>query len=107
HMRHDHISNGWWTMPGAPDADWPGTKSGREHRVWLPQPARDIISMMEANRHHGVDFIFTADGRRAISNLDGAMREVCKALNAQRLTPHNLRRTHGTMVTRLGSAGRR
>src|SRR5262249_48514345 len=47
HMRHDHISNGWWTMPGAPDADWPGTKSGREHRVWLAQPARDIISMMK------------------------------------------------------------
>ena len=58
--------------------------------------------MMEANRHHGVNFIFTADVRRAISNLDGAMREVCKALNAQRLTPHDLRRTHGTMVTRLG-----
>jgi integrase len=35
HMRKEHISEGWWTMPGAPDptVGWPGTKNGQTHRV--------------------------------------------------------------------------
>jgi integrase len=36
HMRTEHIKNGWWEMPGAPDPKlgWPGTKNGESHRVW-------------------------------------------------------------------------
>ena len=30
------------------------------------------------------------------------MRATCEALGVERATPHDLRRTHGTMVTRLG-----
>jgi hypothetical protein len=46
HMRYDQITDGWWTLPGAPDAatQWPGTKNAQTHRVWLPQAAQDIIA---------------------------------------------------------------
>ena len=101
HMRHDQITGGWWTLPGAPDVEhkWPGTKNGATHRVWLPQPARAIIAELD----NGVPgFVFTNDSERPITELHGTMREVCKALKAERVTPHDLRRTHGTSITSLG-----
>jgi hypothetical protein len=57
-MRHDQITDGWWTSPGAPDAEhkWPGTKNGATHRVWLPQPVRDIIA--ELNYGDDSGFVF-------------------------------------------------
>jgi integrase len=33
HMRHAHIADGWWTMPGAPDNGWPGTKNAQTRRT--------------------------------------------------------------------------
>src|SRR5262249_23962165 len=35
HMRYDQIVDGWWTLPGAPDAEteWPGTKNAQTHLV--------------------------------------------------------------------------
>ena len=30
------------------------------------------------------------------------MQSICKQLRADRATPHDLRRTHGTMITKLG-----
>ena len=33
-MQRDHVAEGWWQMPGKPKGDWPGTKNGRDHRVW-------------------------------------------------------------------------
>ena len=41
-MRHDQITDGWWTLPGAPDANtgWKGTKNGVTHPVWLPHRCR-------------------------------------------------------------------
>jgi hypothetical protein len=30
------------------------------------------------------------------------MRDICKKLNVSRATPHDLRRTHGSTITRLG-----
>src|SRR5262249_53689433 len=46
HMRREHIKDGWWEMPGAPDKklSWPGTKNGESHRVWLPEAARAVIA---------------------------------------------------------------
>src|SRR5262249_43826030 len=46
-MRCEHIVDGWWTLPGAPDlkTGWPGTKNGQTHRVWLPEAARAIIDL--------------------------------------------------------------
>lgn len=38
HMRREHIVGGWWELPGDPDEhlNWPGTKNGQSHRVWVP-----------------------------------------------------------------------
>jgi integrase len=94
-MRFDQIENGWWTLPGAPDAEkqWPGTKNAQTHRVWLPQSVQDII----AGLNIGDDFVFGPS-----VNLDAAMRTICKQLQVPRATPHDLRRTHGSTITRLG-----
>jgi integrase len=98
HMRREHVVDGWWEMPGAPDhkLGWPGTKNKQSHRVWLPEVVRSIIA--EAG---GDAFVF--GGRRPVTGLDGAMREICAELRVnEKATPHDLRRTHGTMITRLG-----
>ena len=99
HMRREHIKDGWWEMPGLPDdkLGWPGTKNDQNHRVWLPEAARAVIAEVD----DGIGFVF--GGRRAVASLDGAMRAICTDLRVnERATPHDLRRTHGTMITRLG-----
>jgi integrase len=98
-MRREHVVDGWWTMPGAPDAKlgWPGTKNGETHRVWLPEVVRAIIAEVD----DGAGFVF--GGERAVTRLDGAMRDICADLKVNEpAKPHDLRRTHGTMITRLG-----
>ena len=101
-MRLEHVSDGWWTMPGSADAKlgWPGTKNSQTHRVWLPQAARDIIAELAEDEATG--FVFSSARRRAIDGLDDAMRAVCQRLGVERATPHDLRRTHGTKITELG-----
>ena len=95
-MRREHIADGWWTMPGAPDAatGWPGTKNAQTHRVWLPQPVQEILTALGDNES---GFVFGQ-----VWALDPVMRRVCEQLNVPRATPHDLRRTHGTTVTALG-----
>jgi hypothetical protein len=61
--------------------------------VWLPQPVRDII----AGLNYGDDFVF---GQPLV--LDATMRTICKRLGVPRATPHDLRRTHGSTITKLG-----
>jgi integrase len=98
-MRREHIVEGWWEMPGAPDkaTGWPGTKNGETHRVWLPPSALALLVDMSE-----VGFVFSENGRRPLHGLDRAMRSVCTALKVTRATPHDLRRTHGTTITGLG-----
>jgi len=103
-MRREHISDGWWTMPGTPvpKLGWPGTKNSLTHRVWLPQAVRDIIAEL-GNGEEPTGFVFSGHGRRAIKELDGAMRDVCRRLGIEeKVTPHDLRRTHGSTITALG-----
>jgi integrase len=98
-MRREHIKDGWWEMPGAPDKKlgWPGTKNGASHRVWLPEAALAVIA--EADDGTG----FVLGGRRPVDKLDGAMRAICAELRVnEKVTPHDLRRTHGTTITGLG-----
>jgi integrase len=54
YMRREHVKDGWWTMPGAPDLNtrWPGTKNGQTHRVWLPKPVRDVITDIDGDSRH-------------------------------------------------------
>jgi integrase len=104
-VRREHIVDGWWTMPGAPvpKLGWPGTKNKQTHRVWLPEAVRDIIAEVGEG---STGFVFA--GRRdgaAIDDgaLSDAMRAICAELRVNEAAkPHDLRRTHGTMVTRLG-----
>jgi integrase len=87
-MQREHVRDGWWELPGEPDADgWPGTKNGRSHRVWLPQ----AVTLPDSGNVPSV------------AQLAVTMRTICRELGiTNKITPHDLRRTHGTFVTRLG-----
>ena len=103
HMRREHLRDGWWEMPGKPDmaTGWPGTKNGASHRVWLPEAAWDIIAeLMDGEAPTG--FVLASQRGGPVGDLAGAMRAMCKAIGAERITPHDLRRTHGTTITGLG-----
>jgi integrase len=96
HMRREHIEAGWWTLPGEPieALGWPGTKNGVTHRVWIPEPAQRLIA---TNSSEGI----VLSGLRV--QLDATLRKICAGLGiADKVTPHDLRRTHGTMITGLG-----
>jgi integrase len=102
-MRREHITDGWWEMPGepVPSLGWPGTKNAQAHRVWLPAPARDLIAEL-TDQATDSGFVFASARGGPIDRLDDAMRDACKKLGAERATPHDLRRTHGTTVAALG-----
>jgi integrase len=103
-MRREHIKDGWWEMPGEPETStgWPGTKNGQPHRVWLTEPVRDIIAEVSGDTNVSAGFIFPAVQGGPVYGLAEAMQAVCKQLGAQRATPHDLRRTFSTRVTKLG-----
>ena len=92
-MRREHLKGGWWEMPGEQieSLGWPGTKNKKAHRVWLPQQVRELIGSASQG------FVFAKT-----NGLDKTMREVCKQLQVERAVPHDLRRSHGTLITRLG-----
>src|SRR6476620_12324239 len=98
-MRTEHITDGWWAMPGqpVPELGWGGTKNTQSHRVWLPRAVIAIINQLEPD-----GFVFAGTRGRAIDRLDDAMRVICKRLGVERATPHDLRRTHGSTITALG-----
>jgi integrase len=102
-MQWEHIQDGWWTMPGevVSEIGWPGTKNGASHRVWLPKPAQRIVAELNDDRAN-TGFVLAGARGRPISGLDAAMRSICAELGIDRATPHDLRRTHGTSITRLG-----
>jgi len=101
HMRREDIVDGWWEMPGAPALGWPGTKNGENHRVWLPAPAQELLAEFcdDDDVHKG--FVFAGDRGGPCRKLDSAMRSICSKIGADRATPHDLRRTHGTTITAL------
>jgi integrase len=98
HMRHEHIKDGWWDLPGAPvpELKWPGTKNGQSHRVWLPQAVRDLI------RHGDNGFVFAGPRGGPVNGLDKAMRAVSAKIGGEPVHPHDLRRGHGSTITALG-----
>lgn len=104
HMRAEHIVDGWWEMPGDPVAalGWPGTKNAASHRVWLPAPAQALMAELSDGEDAGPGFVFAGSRGVAVDGLDAAMRAICKELEVERATPHDLRRTHGTTIAALG-----
>jgi integrase len=104
HMRREHIVDGWWTMPGAPDPKtrWPGTKNKQTHRVWLPKAVHDIIADVGGDATTG--FVFTTGSRgNPVGKLADAMCDICAEIGVEdNVTPHDLRRTFSTWVTKMG-----
>ena len=82
HLHPAHVVDGWWTMPGAPDpkTGWPGTKNAQSHRVWLSEPARELLP----------DVLGT---RVTTGQLQTDMRNICTRFDiSEKVTPHDLRR---------------
>jgi integrase len=97
-MCREHIKDGWWELPGAaiPKLKWPGTKNKENHRVWLPKPALALLA--QSDEGHPTGLVFPG----VINRLSDAMKKICDDLGvADRVRPHDLRRTHGTLITRL------
>jgi integrase len=101
-MHTTHLIDGWWSMPGEEieELRWNGTKNSQSHRIWLSKPAREIIAAQCAS---GTVFTGPLGG---LMDLEKGMQEVCERLRAkgikvERATPHDLRRTCGTMIVRL------
>jgi integrase len=101
-MRREHVRDGWWELPGepVPALGWPGTKNAGSHRVWLSEAARAILA--EVGEDSTTGFVFANARGGPVSELAEAMRLICKQLEVERATPHDLRRTFSTTVTRLG-----
>jgi integrase len=100
-MRREHIVDNWWQLSGSPiPGIWPGTKNGQSHRVWLPAPVQALIAELSDDKTTG--FVFAGARGRAIARLDVDMRTICKTLGVEKVTPHDLRRTHGSTITALG-----
>jgi integrase len=100
-MRREHVVDGWWELPGAPDLklDWPGTKNKKTHRVWLPTAVRALMDL------DGAGFVFTNANGNAVDRLHEDMCDVCERVGIvkpDKVTAHDLRRTFGSTVTRLG-----
>src|SRR5262249_39652659 len=103
HMRQEHIKDGWWEMPGdpVPSLSWPGTKNGAAHRLWTTKPALLLIAEV-AEEGARVGFVLAGPRGGPVRGLDAAMRTICRKLQIERATPHDLRRTHGTTIAALG-----
>lgn len=102
HMRREHIVDGWWELPGAPDpkTEWPGVKNGNSHRVWLPTPAMDLLRELLDESREG--FVFPGERGGQVKGLSEAMAGICAEHELPRATPHDLRRTFATRVASLG-----
>jgi integrase len=107
HIHRKHIVDGWWQMPGkpVPELGWPGTKNGASHRVWLSAPVRALLAELAAGNDDAEGPVFAgADGlpfKQLDASMRGVMGNICAELRAERATPHDLRRTHGSTITRL------
>jgi integrase len=102
HMKFEHIDSGWWEMPGqpVPELGWPGTKNGQTHRIWLPKPVQSLLAELDRD---GKGFVLAGPRGGAVERLDLVMRTICADLGiGDKVTPHDLRRTHGTRITALG-----
>ena len=87
-MQAAHIVDGFWQMPGQPRGDWPGTKNGRDHRVALSKPA---LALIESHLR-----------KRSSQMSSLRLKRLVAEFALEKVTPHDLRRTALTWVTRLG-----
>lgn len=119
HMRWEHLDRGehgltdengkeyvvegaWWTLPGDPDGAWPGTKNTQSHRVWLSAPACGALDVLDDDPPTA-GFVFPGERKRSfpVDRMSDVMRAAVQATGAEYARPHDLRRTHGTMITSM------
>jgi integrase len=94
-MRTEHIQAGWWTLPGEPieKLGWPGTKNAMTHEIPLSKAAQQILAELEPD-----GWVFPNQrGNGAVAGLDKVMRSICQELGVAKATPHDLRRSFGSM----------
>jgi integrase len=87
-MQAAHIAEGFWQMPGKPQGNWPGTKNGRDHRVALSKPALDLIESHLQKRSSQMSSLL--------------LKKLVAEFFLEKVTPHDLRRTALSAITRLG-----
>jgi integrase len=89
-MRREDVRDGVWSLPGeAIGSSWPGTKSGVGRRLALSEPALALV-----DEHLARPLL-----RRA---CEERLKKLWRRRGIENLTPHDMRRTHGTWITRLG-----
>jgi len=95
-LRHDHIAGDIWTVPSAL------MKSGRSHRVFLSEPARNLLA---ENRRLVPDSPWAFPSMRKpgspILNMGKSLARLQSACDFH-FTRHDLRRTCATHLARLG-----
>jgi integrase len=107
-MRWEHVTFNsevnvaWWDLPGAPipAMKWPGVKNKRSHRVPLSEAVRELILEHNVTNSRPPQHGFVWG--KVPGELHKEMARICKQLGVERATPHDLRRTFSSTVTRLG-----
>ena len=85
------LVRGLWTLPT--------TKAGHGHEVPLSPLAIEILSGPPRN---GAGLVFTTTGESIVSGFSKAVRRARKLSGVTDFRPHDLRRTAGTGMARLG-----
>jgi integrase len=88
-MRAEDVAGRVWNLPGEPAQDWPGTKNNRSHRIPLSDLATGIVDAHLARRPK----------RRTSEEL---LKRLWARHGFPKITPHDLRRSFGTLVARFG-----
>jgi integrase len=90
------LDNRLWTIPGS------RTKNHRDHVVPLNNQAVEILEALPRR----CEFVFTADGRRAVRGWDASKKRISKiaGIDVDSWRLHDLRRTCASGMQKLGTA---
>lgn len=100
-IREDEGGGKWWEMPAG------STKSGRSHRVYLNEQARQVIQVRRDDNLTN-NFLFPSMGKTPYMRIDtlrnrvARVQPIMQAADIPWFTAHDLRRTAATGIARLG-----
>lgn len=100
-LRLEDLRGQWWTLPGKWEGQWCGTKNGLDHTVWIPTAAMALLPKSTPTADPDDWLKWREAPARLKRAMWKAMREISAELNVKPATSHDLRRTHGTTITRL------
>jgi integrase len=90
------LAAGIWTKPHT------ATKQGREHRVPLNAPARQLLGRLHGSRN-GSEWVFPRRaGGQHREDLKYSWRRICKAAGIAGLRVHDLRHSHASALVSAG-----